>query len=348
MVNYPKGLNMRMQLPLYLLFLLALIFPSQGAFGNPAKVAEEFYNAKILKKAETYYDLLSNSDKSATSKDEIEALLASQDPAPSLSKYYLVKASIDTKDEKNATVRINITQPMITSSLRDEYVKWHPKATEVKWDEFPAYVVSKIKSGEVRLGTGFVTLKLVKEDGHWKVFQNIKKKVTKKSKSSKGATDTAKENDLGMWKIGNYVDAFGDATKQGYIGNRNTITGQFSNTATQGSALDVSLLFTSHDRMSIQLYEYGSNNPVKHLDANSYTVMVKSADGSKHKLQGVNRASDRLTLDKESAGKLHRILKSGGAVQFVIRHDFSGSEYNFVLLKSDGYYSAYKKLHKIK
>lgn len=70
-------------------------------------------------------------------------------------------------------------------------------------------------------------------------------------------------NNTGIWNIAYYVDDFGEPTKKGYIRNPSYIRGTFSNTATQNSDLNVRFLIDSATDVSIMLYEYAGNNPVK-------------------------------------------------------------------------------------
>ena len=72
-------------------------------------------------------------------------------------------------------------------------------------------------------------------------------------------------DNVGNWTYGFYVDEFGDSTNQGYVSQ--TVKGTFSNSATEGSRLRVSM-FVSTDGYRIEtpffrLYEYDGKNPLK-------------------------------------------------------------------------------------
>jgi hypothetical protein len=176
--------------------------------------------------------------------------------------------------------------------------------------------------------------------------------VALKSSADKAYADsvTAKKN-LSVWTIRNYVDEFGDPTKDRYIRNTESIRGTFSNTATQNSELNVDMLMddletsnSSHIRISIQLYEYAGRNPVKATSLERYDVVVKDNAGDSHIFMAFNR-SDRLRLDYNSAQKLHEILMKGGKIQFhVQKTDRPTTRYNFAVANADGYDDASRKL----
>ena len=162
----------------------------------------------------------------------------------------------------------------------------------------------------------------------------------------------------GMWKVGYFVDEFGDPTDVAYIRNKNYIKGVFSNSATTNEELIAGFIITKTS-VSIQLYEYAGNHPVKgitRLDSD-YIILVKH-NSSKLKLYGKN-TSDRVTLitkithrDYLSRGdfKSHMIskeklldaLKEGGSLSFVITQ--GGSTYKFKIDDSTGFDVAYRQL----
>lgn len=151
-------------------------------------------------------------------------------------------------------------------------------------------------------------------------------------------------DDVGIWKLGQYVDKFGDPTKEGFIVNGQPIKGVFSNTATTNSDLNVVLLINSASDISIQLYEYASNNPVKTYGTTKYAVLVKGNGGNKLNLSATNY-SDRLSLNSTSSKKLFNELKSGGTIAFSIHEtENSVNTYNFVIDNADGFTNAFKKL----
>lgn len=151
-------------------------------------------------------------------------------------------------------------------------------------------------------------------------------------------------NNTGMWSVRHYVDDFGEPTKQAYITNSSSITGIFSNTATENSALNVDFLITNSSSISIQLYEYAGNNPVKAYSSDWYTVLVQDKNGNRTKLSAINR-SDRLQFNQDGSRKIHNILMKGGEVKFKITEDDTPTtKYQFTIKKADWYENAYAKL----
>jgi cell division septum initiation protein DivIVA len=151
-------------------------------------------------------------------------------------------------------------------------------------------------------------------------------------------------NNTGMWRVGYYVDEFGESTKEGYITNSSLIKGVFSNTATQDSRLNVKFLISGSLEISIQLYEYADNNPVKAYSTENYRVLVQDKNGERLKLRAQNY-SDRLTLNNSNSRKLHKALLSGGSVKFKIYEiDTPTTEYEFTILNADWYDNATMKL----
>ncbi|MEQ8927059.1 MAG: hypothetical protein RLO81_14665 [Fulvivirga sp.] len=149
-------------------------------------------------------------------------------------------------------------------------------------------------------------------------------------------------NNQGMWRISYYVDDFGEPTKEGYITNTSTLRGTFSNTATQNSDLDVRFLISNSSDISIKLFEYAGNNPVKAYSSESYKVLVQDSDGKRYNLTATNY-SDRLSFDKTSSRTVHNILLKGGTVKFkIIEIDTPTTEYEFTIQKADYYDNTYR------
>lgn len=150
-------------------------------------------------------------------------------------------------------------------------------------------------------------------------------------------------NNTGMWSVRYYVDEFRQPTKEAYIRNTDLILGRFSNTATQHSDLTVTFLISSPSDVSIQLYEYAGNNPVKAYSSEHYTVLIQDKDGNRSNLRATNY-SDRLSFDKSSSRKVHNILMKGGNVKFrIYETDTPTTEYEFELANSDYYDNANRK-----
>lgn len=185
-----------------------------------------------------------------------------------------------------------------------------------------------------------------------KEFVVLSKKIEKleieeqKRKEAEEKERIRKENlnNTGMWTVQYYVDDFGEPTKEAYIRNTNLISGQFSNTATQNSALNVKFLITNSYDINIMLYEYAGNNPVKAYSSEKYQVLIQDKDGKRLKIIATNW-SDRLNFDKTASRQVHNILMKGGEIKFKIYEiDTPTTEYNFTISKADWYENAYRKL----
>ena len=149
-------------------------------------------------------------------------------------------------------------------------------------------------------------------------------------------------SNTGIWAVRFYVDNFGEKTKKEYITNAHPIHGQFSNTATQDSDLNVDVLIDGPTMISIQLFEYAGRNPVKAISAQRYAVRVKDKDGQKYEMFATNR-SDRLVLDESSAKAFHEAILKGGQVQVWIQHvDTPTDQYQFEIASADGYDNAFQ------
>ena len=169
---------------------------------------------------------------------------------------------------------------------------------------------------------------------------------TRKEAEKKEFNKLANLNNTGIWSINYYVDEFGESTKKGYIKNASLIHGTFSNTATQNSDLNVKFLISNSSDISIQLYEYAGNNPVKAYSHTSYTVLVQDKDGNRLKLSAVNY-SERLSFDKATSNQIHNILLKGGSIKFrLTENDTPTTQYEFSIQNADWYENAYEKLMK--
>ncbi|NJD22834.1 MAG: hypothetical protein FIA82_09235 [Melioribacter sp.] len=183
-------------------------------------------------------------------------------------------------------------------------------------------------------------------------YKELIKDIEKKENEQKIQREIAEKerirleniNNTGMWSVRFYVDEFGEPTKQGYITNTSPIYGMFSNTATQNSDLKVDLLIGNPSDISIQLYEYARNNPVKAISSDSYSVLIQDKDGGRLSLTAVNY-SDRLSLNKSSSRKLHKVLVKGGTIKFHIKDiETPTTQYEFSISNADWYENAIAKL----
>lgn len=167
---------------------------------------------------------------------------------------------------------------------------------------------------------------------------------TRKELEEKESVRLANLDNTGIWRVGYYTDEFGEPTKKGYIRNTSLIRGTFSNTATQDSDLDVTFLISNSSDISIQLYEYAGNNPVKAYSPDSYTVLIQDKDGNRLKLRAVNY-SERLSFEAAESRQVHNALLKGGSLKFrITENDTPTTQYEFSIENADWYDNAYRKL----
>ena len=140
------------------------------------------------------------------------------------------------------------------------------------------------------------------------------------------------------WQIFKYIDEFGESTKKRYITTQNDLFGTFSNSATENSKLKVRILIDNPERISIMLFEYEGNNPVKKSSYQGYSIKVKSKSSNPITIYGIN-STDRILLNEKSSRQLTELLKEGGKIQFYIieNSDYSPSSYNFEIENADGF-----------
>jgi len=176
------------------------------------------------------------------------------------------------------------------------------------------------------------------------IEKEIKKEEAKMAAAEKERIRLENLDNTGIWRVRFYVDDFGEPTKEGYITNTSLLKGTFSNTATQNSDLNIRFLISNSSDISIKLFEYGRDNPVKAYSSESYRVLIQDKDGERLKLRATNY-SDRLSFNKTDSRKVHSVLMKGGSIKFRIYEiDTPTTEYNFTIRKSDWYENAYAKL----
>jgi hypothetical protein len=176
------------------------------------------------------------------------------------------------------------------------------------------------------------------------VEKKEKEEIARKEAEEKERIRLANLNNTGIWRVGKYVDSFGEPTDEGYITNREYIKGTFSNTATQNSELNVKFLITNLSDVNIQLYEYAGNNPVKAYSADSYSVQIQDRDGNRNRLKATNY-SDRLSFGNEASRIIHNVLMKGGNIKLnIVEDDTPTTKYQFEINNADWYENAYRIL----
>lgn len=150
-------------------------------------------------------------------------------------------------------------------------------------------------------------------------------------------------NNTGIWEVTYYVDDFGAPTKSGYIRNSSLISGTFSNTATEDSDLNVRFLINSYKDISIMLFEYAGNNPVKAYSTDDYRIRMR-ANGGTYDMNGTNYG-DRIRLEESDAAKVHNAFKKGGEVMFyIVERETPTTNYSFRIAETKYYDNAYRIL----
>jgi len=176
-----------------------------------------------------------------------------------------------------------------------------------------------------------------------------KKRLAEKKKQEREAKEKrliANLNKTGMWNVNFYVDDFGEPTKSGYITNTSLIRGIFSNSATQDSKLDVKFLISNASDISLILFEYAGNNPVKGYSRDKYQILMQDKNGKRYKLYAKNY-SDRLRCNSSDSKKIHKALMKGGNIKFkIIDINTPTTEYSFSIGNAEWYNNAYRKLSK--
>ena len=115
----------------------------------------------------------------------------------------------------------------------------------------------------------------------------------------------------------------------------------------QDRKLHARILITSPNHISIKLYEYAGNNPVKAFRSESYTVLLQDNDGVRTELKAVN-TSERLKFNKQASKQIHNAFLKGGTVKFrITQDDRRTNQYQFDIQKSNYYENAYRKLLEI-
>ena len=151
-------------------------------------------------------------------------------------------------------------------------------------------------------------------------------------------------NNTGMWRISYYSDEFGELTKKALITNSELIKGAFSNTATENSDLNVQFLIDNESSISIKLYEYGGNNPVKAYTSQDYTIYIQDKDGKRFSLVAYNFSDDRMGISDSDALILHNALMKGGTIKFkIVEGETPTTEYAFII-NADWYSNAFELL----
>jgi len=171
------------------------------------------------------------------------------------------------------------------------------------------------------------------------------------SASTDEVVDTESQESEASWEISYYIDEFGDPTDVGNL--KGVFSGTFSNTATNGSDLNVVMFFNISDNseaeFNIRLLEYGNQVATYSKSETGYAFfdMLTKIDGevSEFSLHG-NPPNDDLILwdrqDDPQATKIKDYLYEGKKISCVI--NINNSKYNFTI-DGEGFAKSYDELY---
>jgi len=143
------------------------------------------------------------------------------------------------------------------------------------------------------------------------------------------------------WRKSYYTNEFGEKTNESVVTAVKKIKGTFSNTATENSPLLVQLLINNPSDITMRLYEYAGDNPVKASYAYSCFIRVKGSDNTTLEFQAIY-SGDGLSLKRKNSQKLHEMLMKGGTTKFFIYEaQTPTTQYNFMIEDKD---NGYKKI----
>lgn len=149
------------------------------------------------------------------------------------------------------------------------------------------------------------------------------------------------------WKVGEFVDDFGDPIGEKYIYTK--AEGTFSNSATLDSKLYVKIIVDNIAYVKISLYEYTSDNPASYILNEYAKISFKNSEGKVRKEHYTGRGNSgflivpacKLFTNKRYNKLLSFFKKSKGDVKVAISYGFSN--YNFKI-NVDGFAEAFEKV----
>ena len=140
------------------------------------------------------------------------------------------------------------------------------------------------------------------------------------------------------WSKGYFTDDFGDRTNETFI--KQTVEGEFRNSATNGDKLYVKILVTNRN-VGLFMQEYNqTRSPEKFIGGGS--LMMKNEKGETVTSYSIGdwNHSGGLSLNWHVVFKF--LSKSVGDVKFVVRDNYS-SQYTFTI-NANGFNNAFKSM----
>ena len=151
-----------------------------------------------------------------------------------------------------------------------------------------------------------------------------------------------KLNYLGNFYIRHYVDEFGERTSDKFIGYKGS--GQFSNSATEGSDLNFWIAIDSAHEFDVSLFEYAGNNPVKDIfGGDAFIIRFRYSDVTDQVVCKNN--GDRISCGPKNSGKIISALKVASTVKFSIYNQRTTSSRYFFTVNANGFTNAMRKLN---
>ncbi len=151
---------------------------------------------------------------------------------------------------------------------------------------------------------------------------------TKDSSSEEATTqlaETVAGPNLGVWKVGYYVDEFEEPTQEAYV--QTNVVGKFSNSATTNSDLRVNIIMDA-DGVRLDLYEYARNHPTK--GEGTVNFKARDAEGNILEFTTYNGDSGANFVSTKFENDVRALLLKGGVIKFIATAGkYSKSEYNF-------------------
>ncbi len=186
------------------------------------------------------------------------------------------------------------------------------------------------------------------------LLKTIEKKeneiAIQKKKEAAEKERLANLNNTGNWRVWNYVDDFGEETKNKYLTHLDDFTGKFSNSATSNSPLKIRFLIDSKDDISVKLYEYSGDTEVKGDYSYPVTayVTVRDSEGNDSSMLEAKNSSDRFTFGKSASNIIHNILMKGGKIQFSFStYSYGSEDSSYVFSLSDTQSKYYDNAYRI-
>lgn len=207
---------------------------------------------------------------------------------------------------------------------------------------FTFFILLNISYSQISATTSDGKKVTLNTDGTWKYDEN----------------KVSNNNSFGEWKINYYVDEFGDPTSTGYITNKSSIFGTFSNSATTNSKLKAYFLISEdfdefgnkmNNSVSIKLFEYAGKTEVKGtISTIQYSMLVKHNSKKVNANFTLRNFSDRAVIKSDQVNEFIDLLKLGGRFQFILNEvgRYSQSSYKLSIDEASGFDNAWNQLTK--